>query len=132
MKRLSIGLLAVVFAAGLSCDGGPTAGELDIHFSSPTNDDSAIRFVVTAKSPEVLEEVSAACAGCQVFTRKVSDSEIRVILLGSLATGTVARVMVSNSRAVDSYTLTLQEVAGSDLGIYPPTTRRLEFGQPSN
>jgi len=129
MKRLPLGLLAAVFLVGLSCDGGPTAGELDIHFSSPTNDDTAIRFVVTARPPALLEEVSAACTGCQAFTRKVSDSEIRVILLGTLATGTVARVTVSDTRAASAYTLTLQEVAGSDLGIYPPSTRRLEFGQ---
>jgi hypothetical protein len=128
MKRFLLSVLAVTLAATLSCDSGPTAGELDIHLTTPTNDDGAIRFVVTAQSPHVLEEVSAACVGCEVFTRKLSDTEIRVILFGSLATGIVARVMVSNTRAPSGYTLTLQEVAGADLGIYSTSTRRLEFG----
>jgi hypothetical protein len=127
MKRFPLSVLAVTLAATLSCDSGPTAGELDIHFSTPTNDDGAIRFVVTAQSPYVLEEVSAACAGCEAFARKISDTEIRVILFGALETGIVARVMVSDTRAHSGYTLTLQEVAGADLGIYSTTTRRLEF-----
>ncbi len=128
MKRIPLSVIAAVFAAGISCDGGPTAGELQIHFATPTNDDGAIRFVVTAQSPNVLEEVTAACAGCQAFTRRISDTEIRVILVGALETGTVARVTVSDTRPLSAYTLTLQEVAGRDLEIYSTITRQLVFG----
>jgi len=129
MKRFPLTTLVLVFAAGLSCDSGPVAGELAIDFTSPTNDDRAIRFVVTSQSPNLVEEVSAACAGCEAYTRKVSDTEVRVILFGPLANGTVARVLVSDTRASSAYTLTLQEVAGADLVVYDTSTRRLEVGQ---
>lgn len=128
MKRLPLSTLALVFAAGLSCDSGPVAGELEIDFTSPTNDDRAIRFVVTAQSPNLVEDVSAACAGCEIYTRKVSDTEVRVILFGPLATGTVARVLVSDRRASSAYTLTLQEIAGANLVVYDISTRGLELG----
>jgi hypothetical protein len=129
MKRFPLGALALVFAAGLSCDSGPVAGELDIDYTSPTNNDRAIRFVVTAQSPNLLEEVSAACAGCEAYTRKLSDTEVRVILFGPLATGTVARVLVSDRRASSAYTLTLQEIAGADLVVYDTSTRGLVLGR---
>jgi hypothetical protein len=129
MKRFPLSTLALVFAAGLSCDSGPVAGELDIDYTSPTNNDRAIRFVVTAQSPNLLEEVSAACAGCEAYTRKLSDTEVRVILFGPLATGTVARVLVSDRRASSAYTLTLQEIAGADLVVYDTSTRGLVLGR---
>lgn len=129
MRRLAAGLLVLVSAVQLSCgDAGPTAGELVVNFESPSSDDWAVRFTVTASSPETVEGLAATCSGCQAFVRKVSNSELRVIIYGGpLPTSEVARLSVSNMRALSGYSVTLLEVAGGDLGIYAPATRGLSL-----
>ena len=129
MRLARWGFLALVGAIQLSCsDSGPRAGELVVNFASPSADDWAVRFSVTATAPQTLQGLSATCSGCQAFVRQVSETELRVIVYGGpLPTSEVARVSVSNTRVPTAYTVTLQEVAGGDLGIYSPSSRGLSL-----
>jgi len=127
VKRAMLLSLALVSVVHLSCsDSGLTAGELAVGFESPSSDDWAIRFTVTSAQPQILEGLTATCSGCQAFVRKVSDTELRVILYGSpLPAGEVALLSVSNTRVLSGYSLALLEVAGGDLVGYSPATRSL-------
>jgi len=129
VKRVTLGILALASAIQLSCsDAGPVAGEVAINFDSPSADDWAVRFTVIASSPQTLQGLSATCSGCQAFVRMVSDSVLRAIVYGGpLPTSELARLSVSDTRALTAYKVTLLEVAGGDLGIYSPATRGLSL-----
>jgi hypothetical protein len=129
VKRTVLGLLLLAGAIQLSCgDQGPRAGEVVVGFESPSLDDWAVRFTVTTVSPQTLEGLGATCSGCQAFVRKVSDTELRAIVYGGpLPTGELARFLVSDTKALSQYTVTLLEVAGGDLSVFAPSTRGLSL-----
>ncbi|UCG87272.1 MAG: hypothetical protein JSW71_01630 [Gemmatimonadota bacterium] len=129
MNRLAVALPILASLIQLSCgDPGPAAGEVVLNFESPSFDDWAIRFTVTASAPQTLEDITATCAGCQAFMRKLSDTELRVIIYGGpLPTSELARISVSDAKALSAYSVTLLEVAGGDLSIHSPATRGLSL-----
>ncbi len=72
---------AVLFA---TCSGGPSAGELVVELSSSNGDTQAVQFTVTAAESKMVESASPACAGCQVFTVRVGDRDLRGVVTGSI------------------------------------------------
>jgi hypothetical protein len=96
--RVAIGLILAALAAG-SCDGGPSAGDIVFDLTTPNQDDGAVQFRLTSVAPGTIASVTAECAGCQVFTQAVSDTELRGVLLGDVVAGAALRVTVSDRKA---------------------------------
>jgi hypothetical protein len=101
LRPVALGV-ALVLAGG--CDSGPKAGEVVFNLTTPNLNDGAIQFRLTAAAPNTLDGVTAGCAGCQVFTEAVSETEIRGVLIGNVAPGQALRVLVSDRKARDAYT----------------------------
>jgi hypothetical protein len=127
VRRWIAGIVTALSAILLSCDSGPRAGELAFELVSPADDDRAIMFEVTAVETSTVEGLTAACTGCQAFWHKVSDTRLKGILIGSLGAGPVGRVAVSDVGDRTAYTLTLLDVAGTDLELRPTAERSLQF-----
>jgi hypothetical protein len=94
--------LAILGLGG--CDSGPKAGEVVFDLATPNQNDGAIQFRLTAVAPNTLDGVTAGCAGCQVFTEAVSETEIRGVLIGNVVPGEALRVLVSDRKARQAYT----------------------------
>jgi hypothetical protein len=118
-------LLALVTPA---CDG-PTAGELSIELATPSSGDGAILFRVRTPSPREFGEVSATCPGCQAFSYRVSDSDLYCVVTGSLTSGPLARILVSDPGARAAYLVEILEVSGLDRRIRPPAGYELRLSQ---
>ncbi len=110
LTLVSIVLLALAMPA---CDG-PTAGEISIDLVTPNTSDGAILFKLRAPSSGEFGDVAAACSGCQVFSYRVTESEVYCVVTGSLTSGPLARVVVSNAGARGIYEMTILEVSGVD------------------
>lgn len=105
-------LVSVTLAAVLvgSCDGGPSAGDIVFQLVTPNQNDGAVQFKLTSVAPAALVDVAAECAGCQVFTVAVSDTEVRGVLLGNVVAGPALRVTVSDRKDA-GYAATVVAVA---------------------
>ena len=114
-SRLTLGLLLAVLAAG-SCDSGPSAGDLVFDLTTPNQDDGAIQFRLTSVAPAAIADVAAECTGCQVFTRAVSDTEVRGVLLGTVVPGPALRVTVSDRKAA-GYAAAIVAVSDRQYGL---------------
>lgn len=113
MKRLRAVGLAVVFAAVASCDFGPRAGELVWEVSMPHANTGGIAVVVVALEPNTVDTVSAACSGCRLFPVRVSEREMRGIVVGSIQPGPLISAMVSDVKPRQSYTAVVREAAST-------------------
>ena len=88
--------LAALLAAG-GCTTAPVAGELSVDLATPNNDDGALLVKITGNTASTVTGVSVACSGCRIFSAVVSDTEVRAVITGAIAAGTVARVSVPTS-----------------------------------
>ncbi len=107
---LALTLLGLVAPA---CDG-PRAGEVSIDLITPNNNDGAILFKVKTPSSKDLGELTAACSGCQAFSFRVSENELYGVITGSLTSGPLARLAVSDVGVRSAYVVTIQEISGLD------------------
>jgi len=104
MTRRRIALIAVLALAGWSCgEPGPVAGELTFNLTTPNTDDGAVQIAVSTVAPNMLTSVAAACGGCKAFTAKVSDTQYRAVITGTIGAGAVVRVGVSDVGPRTSY-----------------------------
>lgn len=108
-------VLALVIPGG--CDSGPKAGDVVFNLTTPNQDDGAIQFRLTAAAPNTLDGVAAACAGCQVFSEVVSDTEIRGVLIGNVVPGEVLRVLVSDRKTTRTYVGLVVAAASRTYGL---------------
>lgn len=97
----------------LACDG-PRAGEISIDLVTPNNGDGAILFKVKTPSSKDLGELTAVCSGCQAFSYKVNENELYGVVTGSLTSGPLARLAVSDVGVSSAYVVTIQEISGLD------------------
>ena len=98
---------------GLSCnDGtGPAAGSLRIDLTTPNaGADGAIAFVVTG--PTAPTGVTAA-AGLRVFYDTLGTNT-KVVVTGTLSTGTIIRLGVADVNQVGQYAVVVQQVAAAN------------------
>lgn len=113
-----LGLLA-------TCDTGPREGDIVLTLASPNVEDGAVAFVLTAVEPEVVLGLAAECAGCQVFTQRLSDAAVRGIVTGPVLPGPLVRVTVSNRKDADLYSATVLQVASRAFVVRNPTAYTL-------
>ncbi len=112
---------SALVALALAGCGGPEAGELVIDLTTPNNDDGAIQFTITATPGKEVASVTAACTGCQVFTRSVSVTELRGIITGPITRGSVLRVTVSDIGKPEAYTARVLQVASRSYDLRSTT-----------
>jgi hypothetical protein len=115
--RVTLGLILAALATG-SCDGGPSAGDVVFNLTTPNQDDGAVQFRITSVAPATIAGVTAECAGCQVFTETVNETEVRGVLLGSVVAGGVLRVTVSDRRAA-GYAAAVVAVSNRQYAVRP-------------
>src|SRR5438046_2933400 len=102
---VAVGSLALL--AGSCKDSGPVAGDLSVVLATPNSDDGAIQFTATGASPATITGVTGACTGCKLFFVKVSDTQYKGVLTGTVAAGTLFRVSVSDTKVPGSYAVTV-------------------------
>jgi hypothetical protein len=107
----------VLFGAALlfaTCSSGPSAGELVVDLSTANGDTQAVQFTIRAAESKMVESASAACSGCQVFTVRVGDGDLRGVVTGPILSGPLIRVLVSDVDAVEGYTATVTDAADGE------------------
>lgn len=111
MTRRGTAAFALLLLAVGSCDGGPEAGELTVTLETSQVGVGAVAFAVSAVEPNTVDGVAAACSGCQVVSVRVSDREMRGILIGDVTAGGVLHVAVSNIKKPTLYTARVLDAA---------------------
>ena len=126
-------LLGIVLAAA-TCGGDeptaqqpPTPGELVVRLSSPSGDDAAVKFSLTA-STGTISGVVESCSGCKLFLARRSETRYEGIVIGAVSPGPLLRVSVSDTRRSSDYTGKVEEVSGPDLALRDPAAYSLAFG----
>lgn len=102
---------ALLVSAACSDDpiaGGPRAGTLSLRLTTPHVDDGALTFTLSGLP---INNVTAANASLQLFTRRSGDSSLVGILVGDLANGAVVTLNVPDVTAAAGYTTQVLEVA---------------------
>lgn len=115
--RFVIPVLIALMAISVSGCEGPTAGEVAIDLVTPNSGDGAVLFRIETPSTNALGDITAACPGCQAFAYRTGDSEVFCVVTGPLASGPLARVVVSNVGARSGYSVQIIEVADMDHGL---------------
>jgi hypothetical protein len=110
-RKLWILAAAALLLDGTACgDSGSPAqpGTLRVSLTTPNIDDGAILFEVSGPA---IDTITAVNASYRLFTRRIGNTTVRVVLAGAVASGTVAVFEVPDVDAAGSYTATLTEVA---------------------
>lgn len=110
-------LALLTSALALSCFDGPAAGEVTLSLLTPNTDDGAVAFVVTVPAPNEITGASAACSGCELFSTRVSATELRGIVTGDLSAGPLVRVAVSQAGPNQAYLAQLLSVASRQFAV---------------
>jgi hypothetical protein len=105
---LGVGL--AMLAAGCSKDG-PTAGDLVVTLNTPNSDDGAIMFAATAPASETITGVSSPCGGCKLFLEKVSATQYKGVVTGTIPAGALFRVSVSDNNNPTDYSVQILAVS---------------------
>ena len=124
-RVLRLAALGVAAALAGGCDSGPKAGEVVFDLTTPNQDDGAVQFRLTTSAPNTLDGVTAACAGCQVFTETLSETEVRGVLVGDVVPGPALRVLVSDRKARLVYVGQVIAVASRTYGLRPASSYSL-------
>ena len=126
-RALVFGLtLSLLF---VSCDDGPKSGELSVDLDTPRRDLGAVMFSIEAPQSATIDTVAASCSGCTVYLSRVSDSEVRGVLLGQSLGGPVMRVQVSDVSLVSGFAGSVLEAATETNAVVPVTTFTLTVHQ---
>jgi hypothetical protein len=103
-------LLAASSGAALSgCSHQPSAPEgviLQVRLSSPNGDDGALLFTVAGGRVDSVE-----ASGYTTFSHRSDPSTLRIIVAGSVASGTIARLWLPDERQIGRYSVTLDQAA---------------------
>lgn len=124
MIRLRRILAATAVALVVACKGdstGPVAGTLKINLTTPNSGaDGAVMLVL---SSPVAPTAVAAGAGLALWGAPVTSTSAKVVLTGTLTTGTIMTLDVDDINKVAQYSVSLQQVAASSgFGLRIPLT----------
>ncbi len=97
----------------------PTPGPVVASLVTPAHDDGAVLVTLTGTT---FTDITAASAGYTIYSRVVSATEVRVIVLGNLSAGPLFTAQVPDRRAVHDLSATLQDVANRADAIQPSRT----------
>ena len=105
-------LLALGAAVGLSIlpscaePAGPTEGTLHVTLATPASDDGAVLFTLSGGPVDSVEAV-----GYSIYSARIDDNTVRVIVIGTLASGPVARIRIPDHRRISGYSAIVNQVA---------------------
>jgi hypothetical protein len=111
ITAVALGLATLVLVLG--CDLGPDPGELTWTLSTSVGNTGGVSFAVTATEPATVDTVTAACSGCQIFTLRVNEREMRGIVVGTIGSGNLLRAAVSDTKTPAAYSARLLEAAST-------------------
>ena len=97
--------LAVILLAGCSNSTGPTAGVLNLTVTSPHKDDGGIMLSVYGGPVDSVEAV-----GSVIHSARAADS-VKMIVIGNLGSGVIARVHIPDNRQASRYSVQIKQVA---------------------
>ncbi|HEY6061382.1 MAG TPA: hypothetical protein VIV10_12400 [Gemmatimonadales bacterium] len=116
-------LAAACVALLAACGGngtGPVAGSLKVNFTTPNNGhDAAVMLLLTAPAPPA---GATGAAGLTVWGggTPFSSTTTKLVVTGTLSTGTVFTLQVDDVNKVSQYTVSVQAVAADSAGGYLP------------
>lgn len=99
-------LMLSVLLFSCSSGTGPTAGVLNVKFSSLRSDDGAVLFTVAGGPVESVEAVSGT-----VHRVQIDANTLRVVITGNLSAGAIARVRIADMTQAWRYTAAVNQVA---------------------
>jgi hypothetical protein len=108
-------LLGCAALLAVACLDGPAPGEVSLMLETPNQDDGAVSFSITTSAPNEVTGVTATCDSCLAFVARVSPTELRAIITGNLAAGTVARIAVLDGSPNQAYKVKVLEVSSRTL-----------------
>jgi hypothetical protein len=116
MSALKRVVAAAVIAGVFACsDPGPMAGTLSVRLVNPNNgQDGAAIFVITA--PEVPRAVTAG-AGLMLWGGPITTTTSKIVLTGTLSTGTILTLEVDDVRKANQYHVQVLQVAQTNYQV---------------
>jgi hypothetical protein len=114
MIRARRALAAAALALALACGGdstGPVAGTLKVSLTTPNSGQDGAAIIVLS-GPAVPVAVSAG-TGLTLWGGPVTTATAKVVVTGSLVTGTILTLQVDDVNKVSQYSATLQQIAAS-------------------
>jgi hypothetical protein len=119
--RRSLATAAVI--ALVACKGnstGPVAGALKVNLTTPNSGfDGAALLVLSSPVPP--SSVTPG-AGLALWGGPVATTNAKIVLTGTLSTGTILTLQVDDVNKVAQYTVTIQDVAASGTFLVRPHT----------
>ena len=102
---------AVILLAACKNSTGPVAGTLKVNLTTPNSGfDGAA--VIALTSPVPPTSVTPA-AGLALWGGPVATTNARIVLTGTLSTGTILTLQVDDVNKVGQYSVTVQQVAAT-------------------
>jgi hypothetical protein len=100
--------LAAVISLAACGSGGtsPAAGTLTVSLTTPNSNDGAVLFTVTGGPVESVESDAHL-----VYTARLDANTLRVIVIGQVAAGPIARIQIPDRDQATHYAATVLEVA---------------------
>ena len=133
-KALPLAALACLaaFAAGCRSDQGPVSGELSVRLTTPRVGDRGIQFVVIGPAQAVSAPTGS---GYRVFSDAASGADTTHVVVVApagtgLVAGDVARIAVSDTRQVRSYTAAVVALAAPNYSLADTTGVSLSVVRP--
>jgi hypothetical protein len=102
-------LWAVASGAGLTaCSHQPSAPDgavLQVSLASPNQDDGALLLTVAGGA------VDSVTSEYTTFSHRLDPTRLKIIVTGSVAPGTIARLWVPDERQIGRYSITVDQAA---------------------
>jgi hypothetical protein len=109
-RRLILSLMGVLTLGGVvACahePEAPTPGSLNLALATPNSDDGAVLLTITGGPVDSVES-----AGFALYSARVDPNTLRIIVIGSLAPGTIARIRIADDRQSSRYSAAINQVA---------------------
>lgn len=98
--------LASLVAIGCSNSTDPTAGSLNMMFSTQQANEGAVLLVVSGGPVDSVETV-----GYSIYSARLAGDTLKIIVTGQLSSGPLARVHIPDSRRASTYNARVAQVA---------------------
>lgn len=109
---------AVILLAACKNSTGPVAGTLKVNLTTPNSGlDGAAVLLLTSPVPPT--SVTAA-AGLALWGGPVATTSARIVLTGTLSSGTILTLQVDDVNKVGQYSVTIQQVAATTYLLRSP------------